>query len=112
MPSDISPNEAEQMLIIRQTWMGRWWFIVLGLWLTVGVASLWSLRRTFYQITQYFTWTAIRYGLAFNRLAAIGLGVCIGLTVALLVKETRFQFFGLTPKERQDLRKALERRQP
>lgn len=90
--------------------MRRWWLITLGLWTTVGAASLWSLRRTFHQISEYFTWAAIRYGLGFNRPAAIGLGLCVGLTVALLVKETRFQLFGLTRQERNDLQKALDQR--
>jgi len=64
----------------------------------------------FHQIMEHFTWAAIRYVLAFNRLAAIGLGLCIGLTIALLVKETRFQLFGLTGREYKDLRQALKHR--
>jgi len=90
--------------------MRRWWFFTLGLWLTVGIASIWALRDTWQQLAEYFTWTAIRYGLAFNRLAAVGLGLCLGLTVALLVKEARFLLFGLTQKERNDLHKALRKR--
>lgn len=103
-------TETKQMLAIRSLWMKRWWFVVLGLWLTVGTASIWSLRRTWSQMMEYFTWAALRYGLGFNRPAAIGLGFCVGLTVALLVKESRFQLFGLTKKERSDLQKALEKR--
>ena len=99
------------MLSIRRIWMQRWWLVTLGLWMTVGVLSLWSLRRTFRLAMEYFTWAAIRYGLAFNRPAAVGLGLCIGLTVALLVKEARFILFGLTLRERQDLQRALERQQ-
>lgn len=91
--------------------MWRWCWGTLALWLTIGLASLWSLRVTFQQLNDYFTWSALRYGLAFNRPAAIGLGLCIGLTVALLVKETRFILFGLTRQERDDLRKTLQKRQ-
>ncbi len=90
--------------------MQRWWLFTLGLWLTVAPASLWSLRRTLQQLNDYFTWAAIRYGLAFNRLAAVGLGLCLGLTVALLVKQSRFILFGLTQQERRDLRKAMAKR--
>lgn len=97
------------MLTLRQTWMRRWCLFTLGLWVTVGAASLWSLRRTWQQLADYFTWAALRYGLAFNRLAAAGLGLCLGLTVALLVKEARFLMFGLTRKERYDLLKGLRR---
>jgi len=89
--------------------MRRWWWLNLGLWFTIGVASIWALQDTWQQLADYFTWAALRYGLAFNRLAAVGLGLCLGLTVALLLKETRFLFFGLTRKERNDLLKALRK---
>lgn len=89
--------------------MRRWWYFTLGLWVTVGSTSVWSLRRTWAQLAEYFTWAALRYGFAFNRLAAAGLGLCLGLTVALLVKEARCLLFGLTPKEQQDLLKAHRR---
>ena len=90
--------------------MRRWWLVAFGLWLTVGIASIWALRRTWQQLAEYFTWAALRYGLAFNRLAAVGLGLCLGLTVALLIKEARFMLFGLTRKEHQDLLSALRQR--
>jgi uncharacterized membrane protein YhfC len=106
-----APREPEQILALRRRWVRRWWLITLSLWASVGVVSVWSLRRTWQQLADYFTWTALRYGLAFNRLAAIGLGLCLGLTVALLVKQARFLLFGLTPAERQDLMKALNKRQ-
>lgn len=98
------------MLALRRTWMRRWWFFTLGLWLTIGVVSVWALRDTWRQLAEYFTWAAIRYGLAFNRSAAAGLGLCLGLTMALLVKEARFLLFGLTRKERQELQRALQKK--
>lgn len=82
----------------------RWWLKTLLLWLTVGSLSLWALREEILTLRQYFTWAALRYGLAYNRLAAIGLGLCIGLTVALLVGESRYILFGLSDTERQRLR--------
>ncbi len=75
------------------------------LWITVGNLSLWTLRHEFAALRQYFTWTALRYGLAYNRLAAMGLGLCIGLSVALLVGESRHILFGLSETERQRLKK-------
>ena len=90
--------------------MRRWWLFTLGLWLTVGLGSLWAMRRTWFQLAEYFTWATLRYGLAFNRLAATGLGLCLGLTVALLLKESRFILFGLTRKEHNELLKALRER--
>ena len=99
------------MLTLRRFWIRRWWLFTCGLWASVGLLSVWSLRRTWQQLADHFTWAALRYGLAFNRLAAVGLGLCLGLTVALLVKQARFLLFGLTPTERQDLMKALNQRQ-
>lgn len=93
---------------LRALVMRRWWFVAGGLWLTVGLLSLWSLRPEFAQLQQYFTWTAVRYGLAYNRLAAAGLGLCIGLTVALLVAESRYILFGITKAERRQLEKLLK----
>lgn len=94
------PLERLRILVLR-----RWWWRVLILWLTVGSLSLWALRHEFTTLRQYFTWTALRYGLAYHRLAAVGLGLCIGLTVALLVGESRHILFGLSSAERQRLQK-------
>ncbi len=90
--------------------MRRWWWLTLGLWLTVGHASLWSLRRTFEQLSVYFTWAAVRYGLAFNRPAAMGLGLCLGMTVALLMRESRYVLWGLSRRDHAKLSKALTRK--
>ena len=100
------------MLALHRRWLRRWWLTTLGLWSSIGVISLWSLRRTWHQLADHFTWAALRYGLAFNRFAAVGLGLCLGLTVVLLAKQARFLLFGLTPTERQDLIKALSKRRP
>ncbi len=106
MPLDESTVELTHLLRIRQVWMRRWWRLTFALWLSVGSMSLWSLRRTWAQVIEQFTWAALRYGLAFNRPAAIGLGLCLGLTIALLLKESRFLLWGLSRKERYQLLKA------
>jgi hypothetical protein len=114
MPSDPNPTNAAvelaELHAIRQTWMRRWWLFTLGLWLTVGLVSIWQLHRTWTQLAKHFTWAALRYGLAFNREAAVGLGLCLGLTVALLLKESRFLLFGLTERDYNQLLKALRQR--
>lgn len=98
-PSDYS-LERLRSLVLR-----RWWRRTALLWITVGSLSLWTLRHELAALNQYFTWTALRYGLAYNRLAAIGLGLCVGLTVALLVGESRHILFGLSEAERNRLQK-------
>jgi hypothetical protein len=101
-----SSNSSNYLLErLRGLVMRRWWWRTLGLWLTVGTVSLWALRQEFLSLLQHFTWTALRYGLAYHRLAAIGLGLCVGLTVALLIGESRHILFGLSDSERQRLQR-------
>lgn len=92
-----------QLERLRGHVLRRWWQSVVGLWLTVGLASLWALRHEIPTLQQYFTWTAVRYAFVYNRLAALGLGLCVGLTVALLVGESRHILFGLSQEERRRL---------
>lgn len=74
--------------------LGRWAIVIL-LWLVIGMVSTWSLRHEFAMISERFTWAALRYGLAFNIWSTLGLSMCIGPTVALLVWQTRNMLFGL-----------------
>lgn len=97
------PQYHRQIERLRVILLRRWWRTSLLLWLTVGSLSLWSLRGEWAMLRQYFTWTAVRYVIAYNRLASLGLGLCVGLTVALLVAESRHIVFGLTRSERQRL---------
>ncbi|HSM83812.1 MAG TPA: hypothetical protein VLS96_19135 [Nodosilinea sp.] len=101
-----SPPTLEQL---RSQLLRRWWALSGLLWLTVGSLSLWALRDDIAQVRRYFTWAAVRYGLAYNRPAALGLGLCLGLTVALLVAESRYILFGLTPAEQARLQKLARR---
>ena len=98
------PIEKLRSIVLR-----RWWVISGLLWLTVAPLSLWSLRPDIALVRQHFTWSAVRYGLAYNRLAAVGLGLCVGLTVALLVAESRYILWGMTQAEAQRLEKLLHR---
>jgi hypothetical protein len=97
-PSYPAPLERLRALLLR-----RWWAITGLLWLTVAPLCLWSLRAEIRLLRQYFTWAAVRIGLAYNRPAAVGLGLCLGLTVALLVAESRYMLWGMTRSEQQRL---------
>ncbi|MEY3297790.1 MAG: hypothetical protein RLZZ597_1050 [Cyanobacteriota bacterium] len=99
----LDPHHQRQIERLRIILNRRWWLTSLLLWLTVGSLSLWSLRGEWVYLRQYFTWTAVRYALAYNRLAAIGLGLCVGLMVALLISESRYILLGLTQAERRRL---------
>ncbi|MDG2991717.1 hypothetical protein L3556_12355 [Candidatus Synechococcus calcipolaris G9] len=89
----------------RLTIWGRW-LVVLGLWLTVGLGSLWNFRYEISLLREHFTWAALRYGIIFNRLASLGLAFCIGMTLAILMWQTRNILWG-RPKTWQ---KHLEQR--
>lgn len=93
--------------VLRQRALRHWWRLTVVLWLTIGLWSLWQLRGEFQLWLQYFTWTAVRYSLAYNRLAGLGLALCVGLTMATLVSESRHILWGLSKSERTRLEKQL-----
>jgi len=103
------PTSTPTLDQLRAIILRRWWVITALLWPTVGGLSLWALRLEIAQLRQYFTWATLRYGLAYHRLAAVGLGLCVGLTVALLVEESRYILFGLAGAERQRLQRLADR---
>lgn len=87
---------------------GRW--LVVGLlWVTVGLFSLWSLRSEIELWQEYFTWAAVRYALAYNRLPAMGLALCLGMTAVALLRQSRHILWGMPPKERQRIEKQVIR---
>ncbi|MEY3866603.1 MAG: hypothetical protein ACRCT1_03915 [Microcoleaceae cyanobacterium] len=76
------------------------WLVVILLWLTVGIFSLWGLRDEIALWLQFFTWAAVRYGLAYHRLSAIGLGLCIGMTLGVLIWQSRNILWGIPVKDK------------
>jgi hypothetical protein len=101
------PTRHQAIELLRQQTLRHWWRITAGLWLSVGLLSLWQLRSDIRLWVQYFTWTAVRYALAYNRAASLGLGLCLGLTLALLISESRHLLWGLSRAERARLEKQL-----
>lgn len=104
-----TPSYPAPLVRLRAIMLRRWWVVSALLWLTVAPLSLWSLRPEIAQLRQYFTWATVRLGLAYNRPAAIGLGLCVGLTVALLLAESRYMLLGMTKVEQQRLERLLDR---
>lgn len=103
------PQFEAQIEILRKITLRGWWLLVGLLWLTVGTLSLWGLRYEIHLWMEYFTWAAVRYGLVYNRLPSIGLGLCLGMTLALLVSESRHILFGLSQGERLRLENQLHK---
>jgi hypothetical protein len=90
--------QAQVERLYQLTVYGRW--LVVGLlWVCVGSLSLWGLRDEIPLWLDYFTWTAVRYSLAYNRLSALGLALCIGATLAVLIWQSRNMLVGMPPDE-------------
>lgn len=100
---------ASEIESLRQHMMRSWWWVCLVLWLTVGLLSLWWVRADLQELREYFTWAAVRSMLANNRAAAVGIGLCYGLTLALLYAESRHILRGLSKGERQQLTSRLKK---
>ncbi|HAN73747.1 MAG TPA: hypothetical protein DCQ51_16595 [Planktothrix sp. UBA8407] len=107
VPDDANFKSQVQKLH-RITIYTRWLLIVI-LWVTVAPLSLWALREEIALWQNYFTWSAVRYALAYNRFAAIGLGLCIGTTTATLIWHSRNILFGVSPAYQQRLEKQVLR---
>lgn len=105
----IDPKLRSAVQRLHQVTVYGRWLVVLGLWLTVGSFSLWGLRYPISLMRDYFTWAALRYGLVYHPISAIGLGLCIGMTISVLVWQSRNILFGLPPAEQQRLEKMVLR---
>lgn len=87
---------------------GRWLFVVAS-WLTLGIYALWSLREEIAIALDYFTWAAVYYGLHFNFVPTLCLAFCIGVTVSVLVWQSRNLIWGLPAEEKRRLEKQVTR---
>ncbi|MBF2097543.1 MAG: hypothetical protein IGQ88_04090 [Gloeomargaritaceae cyanobacterium C42_A2020_066] len=85
--------------------LGMRWAVALVAWLTLGSWSLWAMRPAAILLGEHFTWTSLRFSLATYPWSAVGLTICIGLTLSVLLHHSRGILWGLSAKERQ----ALER---
>ncbi|MBV6623131.1 MAG: hypothetical protein KI793_09350 [Rivularia sp. (in: Bacteria)] len=105
--SDPSFSQQVQKLH-RLTVYGRW-LLVGFLWLTLAPLCLLELSAEIQLLQEYFTWASVRYGLLFHPFAAIGLGLCIGMTLAVLLWQSRNILFGMPTAEKQRLEKQVYR---
>ncbi|ADI65803.1 hypothetical protein [Trichormus azollae] len=103
--SDVSFLEQVQRLH-QLTVYGRWLFVCC-LWLIISPACLWDLCSEIALWQQYFTWSAVRYGLFFHPLSTLGLAFCIAMTVLVLVWQGRNILVGLPQPEKQRLEKQV-----
>ncbi|WAL60601.1 hypothetical protein [Thermocoleostomius sinensis] len=83
----------------RLTVYSRWMLVAL-LWLCVAPLCLWALRSEIALWLDYFTWTAVRYTILYNRIPALGLIFCVAVTVSVLLWQSRAILWGLPPEHR------------
>jgi hypothetical protein len=86
----------------------RWCFIIFC-WLTLGIAGIWGLKTEILLWLEYFTWSALRYGLAAHFFSTLCLVFCIALTASVLVWQSRNVLFGLSSEEIDRLEQQLQR---
>jgi len=110
-PSEIEPSRnpdfESAVQRLHELTVSMRWLLAVGLWLTIGLPSLWDLREMFALLQQYFTWAALRLGLAYRWPASVGLALCIGVTLSTLIWQSRNILFGLPSIERQRLEKQV-----
>ncbi|BAU44735.1 hypothetical protein [Leptolyngbya sp. O-77] len=92
---------------LHQHWMNMRWRWLRLLWLAVVPLSLWHLRDEIALWRQYFTWTAVRYGLIYHPLAATGLILCASLTVSTLLWQSCTLLFGIPTDYRRRLSECV-----
>ena len=92
----------------KLTVYGRW-LTVIFLWISVGSLSIWGLRDEIALWLENFTWAAVRYGLSFHRWPTLGLGLCLGMTLAVLAWQSRNMVRGLPLREKQGLEQQARR---
>jgi hypothetical protein len=105
-PTDPELHQAIERLYHLQV-KGRWLFNG-----TTGIVlipfSLWHLRYELQLWHEYFTWAALRYGLAFNLLATVGLLIPLALTTATLIWQSRNLLVGLPAQEVRRLEQQVQ----
>jgi hypothetical protein len=104
---DRDPIFRQEMQRLHElTVYGRW--LVVGLlWVGVGSLSLWGLRAEIALWREYFTWAAVRYGLAYHPVSAVGLALCIGMTVSVLLWQSQNILFGMSDRQTKRLEQQV-----
>lgn len=100
--------QTEVWRLHQLTVYGRWLFVSV-LWLTLAPLSLWGWRYELSLLRSHFTWAALRYGIIYNRLPFLGLAFCTGMTLAVLVWQSRNILHGIPASEQRRLERQTRR---
>jgi hypothetical protein len=105
---ELDPTFKQQVQKLHQLIIYGRWLVVGCLWLSIGSLSLWGLRSEIALWQQYFTWVALQYGLYYHPLPTFGLAVCIGMTISVIVWQSRNMLLGLPPKQQKRLEQQVQ----
>lgn len=105
----LEPDLRRAVLRLHGWEQRRRWFLLLLLWLVVVPICLLLLRYPLSLLADYFTWSGLRYGLAFNPKPASGLLVTLLLTLTSLLSQGGYRLFGLSRAEVRRLEKRVLR---
>ncbi|BAU65745.1 hypothetical protein STA3757_31360 [Stanieria sp. NIES-3757] len=106
--TELDPNLRKQVKRLHQLTVYARWSLVVFSWLTLGTFGLWGLRAEIQRLLDYFTWAGLRYSLSYNLGSSLCLSVCIGLTVSVLVWQSRNIIWGLPLRERYRLQQQVK----
>jgi hypothetical protein len=100
---------ARQRRLLRlHQWQRRSQWLLVGLIALLCIPpSLWSLRYELALLSEYFTWTGLRYGLAYHPWASLGLLVPLGLILGLLIRQVRDRLWGVPCRELRRLERLM-----
>lgn len=87
---------------------GRWLMVVV-LWSSIGLLGLWSMRHEIELWLENFTWVSVLYSLISHPFAALGLGICVAMTLSVLVWQSRNILWGLSREEELRLVRQVRR---
>ncbi|PSF32254.1 hypothetical protein C7H19_21725 [Aphanothece hegewaldii CCALA 016] len=107
--TESDPNFEQKVQRLHQLTVWSRWLFVLACWLILAPFGLWNLRPEIELIREHFTWTAVRFGLAYHLFSALSLSFCVGITAAVLVWQSRNILQGLPRHEKQQLEKRVEK---
>ena len=107
--AELEPKLNRQVEKLHQLTVYARWLLVLFCWSTIGIFGLLSLRTEINLWFEYFTWSAVRYGISYNLLPSLCVAFCIGLTLSVLVWQSRNILWGLPAQERYRLQQQVKR---
>jgi hypothetical protein len=107
--ANLDSNLKKQVKRLHQLTVCTRWLFVLGCWLTLGSLGIWRLQEEIGLWREHFTWVAVRYAIVYNRIPALCLAFCIGVTAATLIWQTNYTLRGLSAQQRQRLEKQVKK---